>query len=109
MSQNSTHSIILTSQEEELFNLLLQVLQHFGRKTVLRVAGGWVRDKLLGKESHDIDIALDDQSGIDFANLVNEFLSSKGLETRTVAVIQVITNPKPTPHQIAYKAYNELL
>jgi len=33
----------------------------------LRVAGGWTRDKCLGKESDDIDIALDDIYGEDFA------------------------------------------
>lgn len=31
--------------------------------TTFRVAGGWVRDKLLQKESYDIDIALDDMTG----------------------------------------------
>ena len=39
--------------------------------TTLRVAGGWVRDKLLGKESMDIDITLDDIKGIDFVRLVD--------------------------------------
>jgi tRNA nucleotidyltransferase (CCA-adding enzyme) len=34
---------------------------------VLRVAGGWVRDKLMGIESDDIDIALDDMYGEEFA------------------------------------------
>lgn len=29
----------------------------------MRVAGGWVRDKLIGKDSDDIDIALDDMLG----------------------------------------------
>lgn len=33
----------------------------------LRVAGGWVRDKLMGRESDDIDIALDTMLGKDFA------------------------------------------
>lgn len=33
----------------------------------LRVAGGWVRDKLMGKESDDIDIALDSLLGREFA------------------------------------------
>ena len=40
--------------------------------TTLRVAGGWVRDKLLGKDSDDIDIALDDMTGEEFAKLINE-------------------------------------
>ena len=37
----------------------------------MRVAGGWVRDKMLGKESDDIDITLDDMKGEDFAKLVD--------------------------------------
>ena len=40
-------------------------------KTTMRVAGGWVRDKLLGTESDDIDIALDDMSGPEFAEIIN--------------------------------------
>jgi len=31
-----------------------------------RVAGGWVRDKLMMKESNDIDIALDTMMGTEF-------------------------------------------
>jgi len=44
------------------------------KSTTLRVAGGWVRDKLLGKESHDIDIALDDMMGKEFAEMINTHL-----------------------------------
>ena len=40
----------------------------------MRVAGGWVRDKLLGLESDDIDIALDDMMGQEFAKMINEHL-----------------------------------
>ncbi|EFJ27391.1 hypothetical protein SELMODRAFT_25834, partial [Selaginella moellendorffii] len=36
----------------------------------VRVAGGWVRDKLLGVESHDLDIALDDMTGQQFCDRV---------------------------------------
>jgi len=41
-------------------------------KTVLRVAGGWVRDKVLGKKSHDIDIALDDMKGEQFVKMLKD-------------------------------------
>ena len=44
---------------------------------------------MLQKQSTDIDIALDDQSGIEFASSVNEYLLSIGEATRTIAVIQV--------------------
>lgn len=84
--------IVLKPLEEELFGLLMRSVQFHGKKTVLRVAGGWVRDKILQKDNHDIDIALDDQSGIEFANGVNEYLQSQGLETRTIAVIMVISH-----------------
>jgi tRNA nucleotidyltransferase (CCA-adding enzyme) len=69
--------------------------------TICRVAGGWVRDKLLGKESDDIDIALNDMKGSKLANLINEELypgknkvgiiqqnveKGKNLETATIKI-----------------------
>ena len=76
--------IQLTQQEEELFSILLKTLEHQRLNTVLRCAGGWVRDKLLGKDSHDIDIAIDNKLGAEFAEHVNDYLSSQDLETRRV-------------------------
>ena len=55
-----------------------------------------MRDKLLGKNSSDIDIALDTCMGQDFANKVNEYLATKGEETRGVGVIQ--SNPEQSKH-----------
>lgn len=69
-------SISLTEQEDSLFSFLLETLEENGRSTVIRVAGGWVRDKLLGKESNDIDIALDDMMGKDFAEMINDKINS---------------------------------
>ena len=48
-----------------------------------------MRDKVLCQQSCDIDVALDDQSGVEFATNVNEYLKHMGMETRTIAVIQV--------------------
>ena len=47
-----------------------------GLGTTLRCAGGWVRDKLMGRSSLDIDIALDDLLGREFADRVNEYLKA---------------------------------
>ena len=82
-------SIQLTQQEQELFTILLKTLEHEKLDTTLRCAGGWVRDKLLGKDSHDIDIALDNKLGGDFAEHVNTYLSSQDLETRKVKSLPV--------------------
>jgi tRNA nucleotidyltransferase/poly(A) polymerase len=40
----------------------------------IRVAGGWVRDKLLRLSSDDIDITLDTVSGVQFAHIVRDYL-----------------------------------
>lgn len=38
--------IDLTKKEEKIFQRLLDVIRHFKLETQLRVAGGWVRDKV---------------------------------------------------------------
>ncbi|KAG9441209.1 hypothetical protein H6P81_017063 [Aristolochia fimbriata] len=89
-------SISLSEKEKKIFNRLLDVLRHFKLQTQLRVAGGWVRDKLLGKECYDIDIALDDMLGREFCEKVNEYLAYAGEEQQGVGVIQC--NPDQSKH-----------
>ena len=62
----------------------------------LRVAGGWVRDKLLGLESADIDVALDSMTGAQFAERVNAYLVSTGAPPAGVGVIAA--NPAQSKH-----------
>lgn len=73
-----------TDRERKLFKVLTDTLKHGELSTVLRCAGGWVRDKLLGLESDDIDIAVDNMLGKEFADHVNRFLESQDLDTRKV-------------------------
>ena len=68
----ATPQIFVTAAERELFEMLQAVVVDAGNTTTLRVAGGWVRDKLLGNECYDIDIALDDQLGAPFAEQARE-------------------------------------
>ncbi len=77
-------SVQLTPQEEDLFNVLTKTLEHEKLDTVLRCAGGWVRDKLLKKQSHDIDIAIDNKMGQEFAEHINSYLSSEDQKTGKV-------------------------
>lgn len=49
--------ILLNSKEKSIFKILLETVDHIRKhypvekSVVLRVAGGWVRDKVLGIES----------------------------------------------------------
>ncbi|RZC81403.1 hypothetical protein C5167_043985 [Papaver somniferum] len=97
LSGQAKDEISLTDKENQIFERLLQVLCHFNLQTQLRVAGGWVRDKLLGKDSSDIDIALDDMMGKEFCEKVNEYLSFAGEEIQGIAVIQWF-NPDQSKH-----------
>ncbi|CAH0473219.1 unnamed protein product [Peronospora belbahrii] len=98
MFTNPTMSILkMTSSEDKLFHFLLQVAaQPQANGVVLRVAGGWVRDKLLGRESDDVDIVLDSMTGHDFAALVNLYETSQGHDTRAIGVIKA--NPEQSKH-----------
>jgi tRNA nucleotidyltransferase/poly(A) polymerase len=124
--------ISLSPEERELFRLLRRAREETGLTTTLRVAGGWVRDKLLSTpefartnqqegrltskykqqasmgrqgvkvmnsdENHpvDIDIALDDMLGREFAESLNEYLARVGEETHSVGV--VLKNPEKSKH-----------
>lgn len=65
-----SRQIVVNSEEAALFATLLGAARFGEKEVILRVAGGWVRDKLLGKESDDIDIALDTLLGRQFAEQV---------------------------------------
>ncbi|XVF63298.1 hypothetical protein PTKIN_Ptkin09bG0076700 [Pterospermum kingtungense] len=89
--------IELTEIEEKIFGRLLDTCRHFDLKTQLRVAGGWVRDKLLGKACYDIDIALENMLGSEFAEKVQEYLSSTGEELQGRTAI-IKSNPEQSKH-----------
>ncbi|XP_061993056.1 tRNA nucleotidyltransferase cca2-like isoform X3 [Rosa rugosa] len=99
MSTPTVHvrdTIELDETEEKIFERLLGTLDHYGLKTELRVAGGWVRDKLLGKECKDIDIALEDMMGSKFVEKVRDYLLSVGEEVQGIAIIP--SNPDQSKH-----------
>ena len=81
-------NISLTNQEKQIFDLLKNVIKEKSPDTILRVAGGWVRDKLMGKNSNDIDISPDNMSGEQFANLVKSYMDEHGLHSGTVSVVK---------------------
>ncbi|XP_074269188.1 tRNA nucleotidyltransferase cca2-like isoform X3 [Silene latifolia] len=78
----------LTENESFLFNLLEDVLRDSKlNETELRVAGGWVRDKLLGEDCNDIDIAINNMLGEEFCEKIKEYLLKKGIDVKKAVVI----------------------
>lgn len=87
-ARNSTSSKVLELEldddEIQLFDSLTKAAKELENGTLpgnsqksvqIRVAGGWVRDKLLGLTTHDVDIALDTCTGVEFAHIVKEYMT----------------------------------
>lgn len=82
-------SIPLNPVEAQLKGLLVDVAEYINKSqeaaevekegknvnepVILRWAGGWVRDKLLGTESHDIDVAINNMTGEAFALRLRDY------------------------------------
>jgi tRNA nucleotidyltransferase/poly(A) polymerase len=90
------YSIDISDEEKLIFDFLLEVNEHYKLGTTLRVAGGWIRNKLLGIFSDDIDIALDNMLGKEFAEHVTKHAKLKGMREHTVGVIEA--RPEQSKH-----------
>lgn len=75
----TARSVQLTQREQQLRLLLVNVAKYIDstarltQPVILRWAGGWVRDRLLGIESHDIDVAINAMTGQQFAQHLSEY------------------------------------
>ena len=89
--------IKLTEQEAKIFELFKRVNKKHGLKTTVRVAGGWVRDKMLGKDNDDIDVAVDDMTGAEYATFVQSTLRDEG-DGKVGSVGVIKANPDQSKH-----------
>ncbi|KAF3348129.1 Autophagy-related protein 27 [Verticillium dahliae VDG2] len=84
----STIQLQLTERERQLRDLLVDVSKFINindqlpEPLVLRWAGGWVRDKLLGTTSHDIDVAINVMTGLRFGERLREYCDVPELASR---------------------------
>jgi tRNA nucleotidyltransferase (CCA-adding enzyme) len=94
----SCGKLVLSNSESELFNMLVQCVKDKELNTTIRIAGGWVRDKLLSsKDEHtDIDVALDNMSGKNFATIFDDWCKLSKKDSLNVAVIK--PNPSKSKH-----------
>eukprot|EP01155_Anaeramoeba_flamelloides_P042646 Anaeramoba_flamelloidesc36400_g1_i1.p1 GENE.c36400_g1_i1~~c36400_g1_i1.p1 ORF type:complete len:149 (+),score=16.21 c36400_g1_i1:43-489(+) len=93
---NQLLEITLTNQEKEIFKLMTSTITHHKLQTVVRVAGGWVRDKLLGLTSDDIDFTISDMTGEKFGNYVLKYLEFVGVEQFALPKLRINPQKKPT-------------
>ncbi|KAL0063243.1 CCA tRNA nucleotidyltransferase, mitochondrial [Marasmius tenuissimus] len=93
-------NVELTETEEKICELLDQCTEHLrktkGIHTECRIAGGWVRDKLLGSQSNDIDVALTDIMGYAFAEHLAEFAQAEGMTVGSIG--KIAQNPDQSKH-----------
>ncbi|KAI1610786.1 tRNA nucleotidyltransferase (CCA-adding enzyme) [Exophiala viscosa] len=68
---------------------------------VLRWTGGWVRDKLLSVQSHDIDVALSTMTGLQFGQAMQAFMKDHGERYEQDAVQRGINHQVKDIHKIA--------
>ncbi|RKF82294.1 CCA tRNA nucleotidyltransferase, mitochondrial [Golovinomyces cichoracearum] len=107
----TSNQINLTASEQNLKDFLLDVVQMYDNqenskeKLILRFAGGWVRDKLLGIPSNDIDVAINSLTGSSFTKQVHNYLSNqKNLERHSLNATDIgrcyktAANPEKSKH-----------
>ncbi|SCU90435.1 LADA_0F04060g1_1 [Lachancea dasiensis] len=81
LHKNMISKLTLTKTEQDVCSLLKDYSQEYNQSMpqkeplMLRITGGWVRDKLLGLDSHDLDIAVNAMSGEQFALGLSDFLN----------------------------------
>ncbi|KAF6808623.1 poly A polymerase head domain-containing protein [Colletotrichum musicola] len=101
----------LTPREQRLRNLLVDVAASVDaagsspEPLVLRWAGGWVRDKLLGIESHDIDTAINVMTGYAFTLKIRDYCADeKNAKKHNIApddlggLHRIAANPDKSKH-----------
>ncbi|KAK9449112.1 uncharacterized protein V1518DRAFT_417196 [Limtongia smithiae] len=101
------HSISLDQTEAKIRELLVDACTEMDasrpkgqEKLVLRFTGGWVRDKLLGFSSHDLDVSINCMTGYDFAQQLLQFTNSQGSRYATAmkGMFKIEMNPEKSKH-----------
>ncbi|KAI3652156.1 hypothetical protein MP228_003459 [Amoeboaphelidium protococcarum] len=79
--------------------LLTSKLQ-LNQPLTLRIAGGWVRDKLLNKDSKDIDVAIDQMTGHQFAMHMKSLINDRELSQTAQIPVKELEDVMRSIHQI---------
>ncbi|ODV82856.1 hypothetical protein CANARDRAFT_204309 [[Candida] arabinofermentans NRRL YB-2248] len=106
-------NIQLDETETKIINLLNEYTDKYNQTTTtqpltLRITGGWVRDKLLNLKSHDIDIGIDNLSGLEFVHNLKEYITIEKYENVFQNQYLIAKNPEKSKHleTCTVKLYN---
>lgn len=92
---------LLTPFEKQVIELIKKTCESFAPQTVIaRIVGGWVRDKLLGSHSDDIDFSIEGTDGLTFANKIKKVASKAEFPD-----LVVMANPDQSAHIGSAKVY----
>jgi tRNA nucleotidyltransferase/poly(A) polymerase len=81
--KKSNKDISINENERKVFDFVKDAIKYFNLNVTARVAGGWVRDKIMGKSSKDIDIAVDKMSGKDFSKYLMKYADIIGEDAKS--------------------------
>ena len=100
MATPTTYQLVrdLSLTEKTIFNLLKEFVAEDCPDTTLYVAGGWVRDNILKLHSDDIDIAISNMSGEEFANKLVAWMKANKKPGLRGGVSVVKANPDQSKH-----------
>ena len=110
-------SILLDPNEDELFRILVDTAEAFTKgdinldewqanpekrpqTVIIRVAGGWVRDKLVqhyGGE-YDVDLAVEHMSGVQLARLIQIYVQKYHPQVQASRMGVIAANPAQSKH-----------
>ncbi|CAG2104306.1 unnamed protein product, partial [Medioppia subpectinata] len=79
--------------EKSIIDSIAKYARSLSYSTTPRIAGGWVRDKIMGLDSNDMDVSVDNVSGFEFASGLVESLS-----TETPNIHKILANPEKSKH-----------
>lgn len=82
---------------QKVFDTVLAVARESGLTTTFRVAGGWVRDNLLGVPSDDIDFSMDNLTGSQFAAHMADY-AQRHPESGIASAHTIKANPEKSKH-----------
>ncbi|KAK9432121.1 hypothetical protein V1505DRAFT_354257 [Lipomyces doorenjongii] len=99
--------MVLDEKEQQIRDLLVEACTDIDAREsdrkedlVLRFTGGWVRDKLLGQHSHDLDVGINRMTGYDFAKKLQSFIARhpQKYDKMMQGIHKIEMNPEKSKH-----------